>query len=102
MAGMTKKKTAAKKITLSDKLYQDISRYCQMNNIEDVESFIGNCLMQGYNIVKFGYTPKDNLRRELLGIKEPESVDNDKPIEQEDKKREPGISKRRIRVIKKD
>jgi hypothetical protein len=58
--------------------------------------------MQGYNIVKFGYTPKDNLRRELLGIKEPESVITDKPIEQEDKKKEPEISKRKIRVIKKD
>ena len=101
MAGTTKK-TTAKKITLSDKLYQDISRYCQMNDIKDVESFIGNCLMQGYNIVKFGYTPKDNLRRELLGIKEPESVIADKPVEQEDKKKEPEISKRKIRVIKKD
>ena len=101
MAGTTKK-TTAKKITLSDKLYQDISRYCQMNDIKDVESFIGNCLMQGYNIVKFGYTPKDNLRRELLGIKEPESVITDKPIEQKEKKKEPEISKRKIRVIKKD
>ena len=101
MAGTTKK-TTAKKITLSDKLYRDISRYCQMNDIKAVESFIGNCLMQGYNIVKFGYTPKDNLRRELLGIKEPESVITDKPIEQEDKKKEPEISKRKIRVIKKD
>ncbi len=102
MAGTTKK-TTAKKITLSDKLYQDISRYCQMNDIKDVESFIGNCLMQGYNIVKFGYTPKDNLRRELLGIKEPEPLVDDKPIEKEvEKKKEQEITKRKIRVIKKD
>ena len=101
MAGTTKK-TTAKKITLSEKLYQDISRYCQMNDIEDVDSFITKCLMQGYNVVKFGYTPKDNLRREILGIKEPESVITDKPIEQEDKKKEPEITKRKIRVIKKD
>lgn len=103
MAGTTRKKTTTRKVTLSEKLYQDISRYCQMNNIEDVDTFINKCLMQGYNVVKFGYSPKDNLRREILGIKEPEDLPKEPETQVEDeKKEEKKTTKRPIRIIKKD
>lgn len=105
MAGTKRKKkaTTEKQVTLSEKLYRDISRYCQMNNIEDVDGFIVNCLMQGYNVVKFGYTPKDNIRREYLGIKEPdvEEKKDEAPVATE-KKEEQNTTKRKIRIIKKD
>ena len=103
MAGTTRKKTTTRKVMLSEKLYQDISRYCQMNNIEDVDAFINKCLMQGYNVVKFGYSPKDNLRREILGIKEPEDLPKEPETQVEnEKKEEKKTSKRPIRIIKKD
>ena len=102
MAG-TRKKTTTRKVTLNEKLYQDISRYCQMNNIEDVDAFINKCLMQGYNVVKFGYSPKDNLRREVLGIKEPEDIPNESETQVDNEKKEDKkTTKRPIRIIKKD
>ena len=54
-------------------------------------------------MVKFGYTPKDNIRREILGIKEPEDIPNEPETQVEnEKKEEKKATKRPIRIIKKD
>ena len=40
---------------------KDIERYCKINNISDVDAFIDDCLIKGFNIVKYGLTPKENF-----------------------------------------
>jgi hypothetical protein len=41
-----------------------------MNGIEDTNAFANRCATQGFNIVKFGLSPKDNIERENNGIKD--------------------------------
>lgn len=88
---------ASKKITIDSKLYDEIAKYCELNEIKDISKFINNCIQQAFSVVKFGVTPKDNIRRETLGIKEPEKKET-----QEIKKEETPVVKRKLRVIKKD
>jgi len=98
MAGTTKKMT--KKIPMNEKLYLDIKEYCQINGVDDVDKFINKCTLQGFNIVRFGFTPKDNVNREKLGIREPDDNTNDAVKEQA--KEEKKVTKRPIRIVKKD
>lgn len=49
-------------------LEKSIKDYCQINNIDDIDSFSKRCLQQGFNIVKFGTSPLDNIQREKNGI----------------------------------
>ena len=51
-------------------LEKSIRSYCEFNGIEDVNAFANRCAMQGFNIVKFGASPKDNIDRENNGIKD--------------------------------
>lgn len=51
-------------------LEKSIKSYCDLNDISDVERFANNCLLQGFNIVRFGISPKDNIVRETNGIKD--------------------------------
>ena len=41
-----------------------------MNEIEDINAFANRCVAQGFAIVKFGVSPKDNFERENNGIKD--------------------------------
>ena len=41
-------------INLSRKQIKDVSEFCKLNNIEDIESFLQDCLTHGYEIEKFG------------------------------------------------
>lgn len=49
---------------------KSIEDYCKMNEIEDVTEFRYKCLQQGFNIVRFGISPKDNINREHNGIQD--------------------------------
>ena len=86
------------KFTINKKIKESIIQYCKINDIEYVNSFMNNCLIQGFNIVKYGNSPIDNLKREKEGIKEI----NDVILDNIDKKKEEKSTiTRKIRVIKK-
>ena len=51
-------------------LEKSIRSYCNLNGIEDINAFANRCAMQGFNIIKFGMSPKDNIERENNGIKD--------------------------------
>ncbi len=98
MAGKNK----LKKIVLNDKLCTEMVKYCELNGINDVNEFANNCTQQGFNIIRFGFTPKDNLMRQKLGIKEPDKINQDETKKLEAKKEIEQTTKRKIRIIKKD
>lgn len=43
---------------------ENIIEYCKLNKIVDTESFINECLTIGFNIKKYGISPKDNFQIE--------------------------------------
>ena len=63
-------------IVFNDKLINDIIDYCKENGIEDVERFANRCTKQGFNIIRFGISPKDNLERQNKGIKDFENYED--------------------------
>lgn len=51
------------------KLMKDVKQYCKINDIDDVNDFLNRCIVQGFNIMKYGVSPIDNIERESNGIK---------------------------------
>ena len=47
-----------------DKLYNEIKEYCSLNGIDDVEAFSYKCLLDGFNIVRYGMSPSDNIKKQ--------------------------------------
>lgn len=41
-------------VDIDDTLYNEICKYCSMNDIEDVNGFIDKLLRTGFNIEKYG------------------------------------------------
>ena len=114
------------RLYINPTLEKSIRSYCEFNGIEDVNAFANRCAMQGFNIVKFGASPKDNIDRENNGIKdikknassakkkEPPRKDKGEQKEQEaeekeeykekiqkKKKKKENVTVRKIRIIKK-
>lgn len=58
------------RLYINPTLEKSIRSYCELNGIEDVNAFANRCTMQGFNVVKFGMSPKDNIDRENNGIKD--------------------------------
>ena len=58
------------RLYLKPALCKAIEEYCKINGIEDINAFANRCATQGFNIVKFGLSPKDNIERENKGIKD--------------------------------
>lgn len=58
------------RLYINPTLEKSIRSYCEFNGIEDVNAFANRCAMQGFNIVKFGVSPKDNIDRENNGVKD--------------------------------
>ena len=58
------------RLYLKPMLCKAIDEYCKLNGIDDVNAFANRCATQGFNIVKFGLSPKDNIERENNGIKD--------------------------------
>lgn len=42
---------------IPSKLLEEISQYCKVNNIEDVDTFIVKMLKQGFNVERYGMGP---------------------------------------------
>lgn len=114
------------RLYINPTLEKSIRSYCEFNGIEDVNAFANRCAMQGFNIVKFGASPKDNIDRENNGIKdikknasstkkkEPPRKDKGEQKEQETvgreefkeeiqptEERKENVTVRKIRIIKK-
>ena len=58
------------RLYINTTLEKSIRSYCNLNGIEDINAFANRCAMQGFNIIKFGMSPKDNIERENNGIKD--------------------------------
>ena len=104
------------RLYINNTLEKSIRSYCELNGIDDVNAFANRCAMQGFNIVKYGISPKDNMERENNGIKqEPLPKDEGKQEEEvggteikgeeeikPNKESKENVVVRKIRVIKKD
>ena len=114
------------RLYVNQTLEKQIRQYCEMNEIEDINAFANRCLAQGFSVVKFGTSPKDNFERENKGIKDikknenrtkkkdPSREDEGKQKESETprteepkeeikpiEERKEGVTVRKIRIIKK-
>ena len=58
------------RLYVNQTLEKQIRQYCELNDIEDINAFANRCLAQGFSVVKFGTSPKDNFERENKGIKD--------------------------------
>lgn len=58
------------RLYVNQTLEKQLRQYCELNEIEDINAFANRCLSQGFNIIKFGTSPKDNVERESKGIKD--------------------------------
>ena len=58
------------RLYLKPSLCKAIAEYCGLNNIEDINAFANRCATQGFNILKYGMSPGDNINRENNGIKD--------------------------------
>lgn len=76
---------------------KEIKEYCSLNNINDVAGFITQCLLQGFNIYRYGYTPSDNVKREKNEVET-------KPVNREKKEPEKKVKvvKRTVKIINND
>lgn len=50
---------------IKQNIEDNILKYCKLNNIEDIDKFVNKCLLNGFNIEKYGVNPKDNIDREI-------------------------------------
>ena len=56
-------------LALPRELELDIMNFVRVNEIEDINLFLTNCLRDGYNIAKFGTSPRDNFEKENKPLK---------------------------------
>lgn len=65
---------------MDDKLIKEITEFCKLNNIEDIDGQINACLRKGFDILKYGTSPIDNYKIEK-NIYGTEKRKNDSPKE---------------------
>jgi hypothetical protein len=92
------------RLYLKPTLCKAIDEYCKMNGIEDINAFANRCATQGFNIVKFGLSPKDNIERENKGIKDikNERTKKEKDPGTEDKGKQEEASRERPKTIEEE
>lgn len=62
-------------MTVNDELYNEISEYCELNNIKDVNKFIHKLIKSAFTIEKYGNKP--NIVPET-----PKEIHIEEPIEE--------------------
>lgn len=71
------------------KIYEEISQYCEFNDITDIDSFINKMVKVGFNIEKYGNKPIVNKNKiinfEKNSIEDKPQIIN-KPVNTIDKK----------------
>lgn len=78
-------------------LERQIRQYCELNEIDDINAFANRCLSQGFNIIKFGTSPRDNVEREINGIKDIKKNETRKKKEPQPSREDE--SKRRVEEV---
>lgn len=109
-------------IDINDKLFEDINSYVTLNAIENINAFIVEMIVKGFNIEKYGNNPFEIISRQkkekvkkISSVKKNVKSDiekendipiTDKTIEKEENKDDniPTVveKKKKVRVIKKD
>jgi len=84
------------RLYLKPMLCKAIQEYCELNGIEDINNFANRCATQGFNIVKYGLSPADNIKRENNGIKDLKNESRKK------RKEQPGVSEEEKQREKKE
>lgn len=100
---------------------EDIKKYCEMNNISDIDAFTLKCLIQGFNIIKYGLSPVDNIKKQnKISIKdgkindikreekieqEKQTISNDSSIKEKEivkpiEETKTNVIKRKIKIVK--
>lgn len=81
------------RLYINPMLERQIRQYCQLNDIEDVNAFANRCATQGFSIIKFGTSPKDNFERETKGIKDIKKTNGKKETHNETVERQPSVKR---------
>ena len=61
-----------------DKLEKDINEFCELNGIDNIQEFKYSCLLNGFNIERYGMSPIDNINREKTNIAKQGSTEKKK------------------------
>ena len=90
------------RLYINPTLERQIRQYCQLNEIEDVNAFANRCATQGFSIIKFGTSPKDNAERETKGIKDIKKTNGKKETHNEAVERQPTAKREEPTTVKKE
>lgn len=90
------------RLYINPTLERQIRQYCQLNEIEDVNAFANRCTSQGFNIIKFGTSPKDNVERETKGIKDIKKTNGKKETHNEAVEGKPTVKREEPTAVKKE
>ena len=50
------------------KLDSEIIEYCRLNKIDDISEFCYKCMLNGFNIARYGISPSDNIKRQCDAV----------------------------------
>jgi len=90
------------RLYINPTLEKQIRQYCQLNDIEDINAFANRCVNQGFNIIKFGTSPKDNFERETKGIKDIKKTNGKKEVDIKKVEEQPTIEREESTAVKKE
>lgn len=62
---------------INKKLLKDITQYCNLNEIENIEEEINKYIQIGFNVIRFGTAPFQEYQEEVV-IKKQKTVKNKK------------------------
>ena len=51
-------------IEIPKNLEKEIKDFAKLNEVQDIDNFVIECLRDGFNIAKYGYSPIDNFKKE--------------------------------------
>lgn len=92
-----------KEIKISDKLYKDLFEFCKLNQLQDLDRFIIDMIIKGFNITKYGVSPfKENkfqFKKEEIS-KQKDSVSDENTPNIEETPSEQKKQTRKVRIIK--
>lgn len=102
---------------IKSKLLKEITAYCELNNIKDIEAEVNRLLLNGFNIERYGLSPFTYTIPQAVENKPSESEKTDKPkrtyvrkkkeqVQQEvetkeEEIKEQPIKRRNVKIIKK-
>jgi hypothetical protein len=94
-------------VHLNKEIITNILEYCKINDIKDSDEIINKCLITGFNILKYGTSPIENMKKaNKKKMISPEKISKEeKDIEikkEEEPVEEKKIVKRKVKIIRTD